>query len=169
MRVASTAALVRLTGDAQAALTDAESSGMPQSRRAQLQRDIQALASALGEVRAASLLGDFDLFAHLVAAGSPLAAALQAHWQEQDAAPERQQAAQLELAQAAAARASCAHLACLNLEATGRRGKLCTGCRVVRYCCRDCSVADWQAGHRAPCRLLAAAREAEDTGGQPRE
>ncbi len=89
-----------------------------------------------------------------------VAAALQAHWQRADAPLEQQQAAQLELAQAAATRTSCAHLACPNVGATGRRGKLCTGCRVARYCCRACSVADWRAGHRAACRLLAAGREA---------
>ncbi|KAL4439838.1 hypothetical protein ABPG75_002839 [Micractinium tetrahymenae] len=94
-------------------------------------------------------------------AAAQVAAALQANWQQADAAPEQQQAAQLELAQAAAARASCAHLACPNVGATGRRGKLCTGCRVARYCSRACSVADWRAEHRTACRLLAAAREAE--------
>ncbi|KAL4439836.1 hypothetical protein ABPG75_002837 [Micractinium tetrahymenae] len=94
-----------------------------------------------------------------------VAAALQVDWQVQDAAPERRQVAQLELAQAAATRTSCAHLACPNVGATGRRGKLCTGCRVARYCSRACSVADWQAGHRVACRLLAAAREAEAAAG----
>ena len=155
---ASTAALACLVTEAKLALREAESSGMPQSRRAQLQRDIQALASAHEEACATNWSD--ELFEHTQPASARLAAALQAHWQEQDAAPERQQAAQLELAQAAAARASCAHLACPNLEATGRRGKLCTGCRVARYCCRDCSVADWRAGHHAACRLLAGARDA---------
>ncbi len=93
-------------------------------------------------------------------AAAQVAAALQVHWQRADAAPERQQAAQLELAQAAATRASCAHLACPNVGATGRRGKLCTGCRVAHYCCRACSEADWRAGHRAACRQLATGRGA---------
>ncbi len=98
---------------------------------------------------------------HVLSVAAQMAAALQAHWQRADAEPERQQAAQLELAQAAATRASCAHLACPNVGATGQRGKLCTGCRVARYCCRSCSVADWRAGHRVACSQLAAARAEE--------
>lgn len=133
---------------------------MPPGRRAQLQQGCQRMSAALGEVPARVSSGEHNFFAVVEPAGIGLASALLAHWQEQDGRPERQQAAQLELAQAAAARASCAHLACPNLEATGRRGKLCTGCRVARYCCRDCSVADWRAGHHAACRLLAGARDA---------
>ncbi|KAL4439825.1 hypothetical protein ABPG75_002826 [Micractinium tetrahymenae] len=128
-----------------------------QQLRVQL-RTVLALAKREGgpptsEVHAALM--------HALPAAAQVATALQAHWQVQDAAPERQQAAQLELAQAAAARTSCAHLACPNVSATGRRGKLCTGCPVARYCSRACSVAVWRAGHRAACRLLAAERKAE--------
>ncbi len=100
----------------------------------------------------------WDALLRALSPAATVAAALQAHWQRADAAPGQQQAAQLELAGAAATRISCAYLACPNVGATGRRGKVCTACRVARYCCRACSVADWRAGHCTACRLLAAAR-----------
>ncbi|EFN51556.1 hypothetical protein CHLNCDRAFT_140026 [Chlorella variabilis] len=41
--------------------------------------------------------------------------------------------------------------------------RFCSGCRAVRYCGRDCQLADWDAGHCAECgqlRALAAALQA---------
>ncbi len=35
--------------------------------------------------------------------------------------------------------------------------KQCGGCRAVRYCCADCQRAHWRAGHKAACKLIAAA------------
>ncbi len=35
--------------------------------------------------------------------------------------------------------------------------KQCGGCRAVRYCCADCQRAHWRAGHKAECKLIAAA------------
>ena len=73
--------------------------------------------------------------------------------------------AALELAQAAATR-SCANLRCPNVagegrEAEGRPNQRCSACRAVRYCCRECSVVDWKAGHKRVCAALAAAVAAE--------
>ncbi len=158
-------ALIGLLERAEDAQREAARSPMPQSSKEQLQQDSRQVAAALQELAGNGSLDKF--FARVGSACARLAGALLAHWQEQDAEHERQQAAQLELARAAATRASCAHLACSNLDATGRRGKLCSGCRVARYCSHACSMADWRAGHRAACRLLAAARAAEGPAGQP--
>ena len=55
----------------------------------------------------------------------------------------------------------CAHACCATIvgarEADSPRGKLCSGCRVVRYCGPACQKADWRA-HKAACRELAKAR-----------
>ena len=90
-----------------------------------------------------------------------VAALVEAYYQ----LPERQAAAALELALAAATR-DCANLRCPNVagegrEAEGRVNKRCSACRAVRYCCSECSVVDWKAGHRRLCGALAAAAAAE--------
>lgn len=71
----------------------------------------------------------------------------------------------LELAQAAATR-SCAYLGCSNLvleggpaAGEGVGSKKCAACRSVWYCGTNCSHADWRAGHRRVCKVLAAARQ----------
>ena len=70
--------------------------------------------------------------------------------------PEGQQLA-LEAA-AALGTLRCAHLGCHNLagasEAAAKRRK-CAGCKAVRYCSEECSMADWRR-HRPACRLLVA-------------
>jgi hypothetical protein len=106
-----------------------------------------------------------------------VAALVEAFYQQ----PEQQAAAALELAQAAATRA-CANLRCPNVAGQGReeegrlnKNKRCSACQAVRYCCRECSVVDWRAGHRRLCCALAepaaaeaAAEEAvDDAAGEP--
>ncbi|KAL4424586.1 hypothetical protein ABPG77_009170 [Micractinium sp. CCAP 211/92] len=53
----------------------------------------------------------------------------------------------------------CANLRCPTLPAgddlAGGRGKLCGGCRTVRYCSLACSQQDWRA-HKSACRALQA-------------
>lgn len=122
----------------------------------------QQLEAAMGSLKDTDRLSIAKLapLRHALLPAFELAVALEAYWQAEDASQERQQAARLELAQAAAARQSCAHLACPNLEATGKRGRRCSGCNTARYCSHACSAADWRAGHRRACKLLAAAREA---------
>ena len=77
---------------------------------------------------------------------------------EQDPAQRAQQA--VEAAEALATRA-CAHPASTTVvgasEAAAPRGKLCSGCRLVRYCGAACQKADWPA-HRAACREVASRR-----------
>ncbi|KAL4428412.1 hypothetical protein ABPG75_002501 [Micractinium tetrahymenae] len=74
----------------------------------------------------------------------------------------------LRRARALSARPGCGNPRCADLTGpseAGRRGKLCTGCMLVRYCCTACSKADWKA-HRPACRLLVAQRAtAEQAGG----
>lgn len=48
----------------------------------------------------------------------------------------------------------CSRLAGAS-EAAAPRGRLCTGCRTVRYCSEACSRMEWPQ-HRAACRLLRA-------------
>jgi hypothetical protein len=51
----------------------------------------------------------------------------------------------------------CAHLGCTSATAYGLpdpKRKVCTGCRVVRYCGAECQKQDWPA-HKAACRALA--------------
>jgi len=68
----------------------------------------------------------------------------------------------------------CAHLGCLKLPAgagglaaceaslgVNRKGSLCGGCGVVRYCSAACAKQDWP-GHRRVCRRLAAAAQRKD-------
>lgn len=81
--------------------------------------------------------------------------------------PDQREAAQLELALAAAAR-SCANLACQNLETVrarelaGKGNQRCSACKVSRYCCPTCHAQDWrQGGHRRACPLLKAAMAAQ--------
>jgi hypothetical protein len=57
----------------------------------------------------------------------------------------------------------CSHLGCANLRGpsaeglvAGRKGVVCGGCRVARYCSLACQQADWPR-HRRMCRRLAAA------------
>ena len=88
-----------------------------------------------------------------------------------EALPEAQAAAQLELAQAAAAR-SCANLACAQLElpggpaaGQGEHSRRCSGCRAAWYCDEACSRADWKSAqalpsHKRVCKQLAEARQA---------
>lgn len=92
-----------------------------------------------------------------------LACLLRQHWQAEASHAETVAAARLDLARAAATR-DCANLRCPHF--TGKRGRLCSGCRTVRFCCQECNVAAWQAGHmlghRHVCAALAAARQAAD-------
>jgi hypothetical protein len=64
----------------------------------------------------------------------------------------------------------CAHLGCTtgvagslaSCEASlgvNRKGSMCGGCGVVRYCSAACAQQDWP-GHRRVCRRLAAAAAA---------
>jgi hypothetical protein len=89
-----------------------------------------------------------------------LAQLLWQHWQQ----PEQQAAARLELAQAAATRC-CAYLRCAQLGAQGgpaagegAGSKRCAGCRTAWYCGIACQRADWRAGHKEMCKVLAAVR-----------
>ena len=50
----------------------------------------------------------------------------------------------------------CSNMACVNLEGmseTRAAGKWCSGCKVVRYCSRECQVAHWRS-HKGLCKRL---------------
>ena len=50
----------------------------------------------------------------------------------------------------------CGNPRCASLEGASEaaaRGHKCSGCRLVRYCSRQCSVADWPQ-HKLCCKLL---------------
>ena len=87
----------------------------------------------------------------------PLAAALA---KAGELSPAEQARLAVEAAEALATRA-CAHPCCTTIvgasEAAAPRGKLCSGCRLVRYCGPRCQKADWPA-HKAACREVASRR-----------
>ncbi|KAI7845896.1 hypothetical protein COHA_000629 [Chlorella ohadii] len=142
-----------------------------QGRREQLQACVAALRRAMQPMWTSNVGGRTlrrfnEIQGHLPAAlrlGTPLAAALLDWWRR----PEAQQAAALEVAQAAARR-SCAYLRCGNLGGEGGPAagegvgsQRCSACRAVWYCGTACSHADWRVGHRRVCKALGAARAAE--------
>ena len=50
----------------------------------------------------------------------------------------------------------CYNPRCRNLAGASEaqlKGKLCTGCRVARFCCMDCSKAVWKE-HKADCKFM---------------
>lgn len=72
----------------------------------------------------------------------------------------------LQRARALALRRSCANLACTSLAGRSEaecKGRLCSGCKALRFCCKACSKEAWHAGgHKATCALLAAERRDEE-------
>jgi hypothetical protein len=60
------------------------------------------------------------------------------------------------------AAALCCNPACVNLHGSSEAallgpGSRCSGCKVARFCSKECSMAAWKAGHKAVCRRLKAA------------
>ncbi|GLC41689.1 hypothetical protein PLESTB_000688200 [Pleodorina starrii] len=50
---------------------------------------------------------------------------------------------------------TCANPSCVNLEGDSEAElglAACGGCGAVGYCCRECQVAHWRAGHKAECK-----------------
>jgi hypothetical protein len=37
----------------------------------------------------------------------------------------------------------------------------CSGCRVARYCCKNCQVLQWKSGHKPACKAAAATRSCQ--------
>ncbi|PRW57589.1 hypothetical protein C2E21_3488 [Chlorella sorokiniana] len=132
-----------------------------------LKTRMQAAAAALRQALPARLvppwdrqlaLQQLDRLAHCVTKAQALAAVLRRRWEAQAGNPATASAARLELAHAAATR-DCANLRCPHFSGAGRKGKRCTGCHTVRYCCQECNVAGWRAGHKHVCAALAAERQ----------
>ena len=46
---------------------------------------------------------------------------------------------------------------CANCKEKLKTLMSCAKCKKVRYCCRECQVADWKAGHKQLCLQLEAA------------
>ena len=103
-------------------------------------------------------LQQLSCLADCVTKAQAVAALLRQHWDARASSPAVLSAARLDLARAAATR-NCANLLCPHFGGAGRRGKKCTGCRAVRYCCQECNVAGWRAGHKHVCATLAAERQ----------
>ena len=133
----------------------------------QLQASLRALMQAYARFQRSTPVEGFSAFELMKATLQPMlepagrvAALVEAYHQQ----PEQRAAAAVELAQAVATR-SCANLRCPNVagqgrEAEGRPNQRCSACRAVHYCCRECNVVDWKAGHRRMCSVLAAAAAA---------
>jgi hypothetical protein len=119
---------------------------------------------AMSEDSPAPLVEQFSLLKHqALPQAEALSQVFWQHWHQ----PEQQAAARLEVAQAAVTRC-CAYLRCAQLGAQGGPAagqglgsKRCSGCRTAWYCGVACQRADWQAGHKEMCKVLAAARKQE--------
>jgi hypothetical protein len=68
----------------------------------------------------------------------------------------------------------CGHLGCMTLPGPGQeveqglelpRGKLCSGCKAVRFCNSTCLQQAWKSSHRVACRALARQREEREAAG----
>jgi hypothetical protein len=44
-----------------------------------------------------------------------------------------------------------------EMQGVSGKGRVCGGCKVARYCCKECATAHWKAGHRAVCKRIAGA------------
>jgi hypothetical protein len=58
--------------------------------------------------------------------------------------------------------ALCNNPACVNLQGSSEAallgpGSRCSGCKVARFCSKECSMAAWKAGQKAVCKRLKAA------------
>lgn len=97
----------------------------------------------------------------------PLLAALRAEERRQAKLGPKQAAALALRIESAKALRPCASLACPHLAANPQlRGKTCSACRTVRYCCAEDQAHDWrEGGHRAVCRLLRGASGSGNGGG----
>jgi hypothetical protein len=147
----------------------AELAGQLREGAARLSASLDALhASGKGLAAQRSAGGARQLAAALKPLLQPaaeLAALVHQHWQ----LPEQAAAVQVERTHAAATR-SCAYAGCANLSAGDGSSKLCSGCRVARYCGAECSHADWrQGGHRRVCKALTAARQQQRGEGEGRQ
>jgi ATP-dependent RNA helicase DHX37/DHR1 len=55
----------------------------------------------------------------------------------------------------------CCNPGCVNLQGASEAallgpGSRCSGCKVARFCSKECSMAAWKAGHKAVCKRLKA-------------
>jgi len=61
---------------------------------------------------------------------------------------------------------ACNNPACVTfsglseMQGVSGKGRACGGCKVARYCCRECQQQHWKAGHKAVCKRLAASGSA---------
>lgn len=53
----------------------------------------------------------------------------------------------------------CGYVGCMSITLPNVKGKLCSGCKVVRYCSEKCLKADWKKNHRIACKAIAAGAE----------
>jgi hypothetical protein len=48
----------------------------------------------------------------------------------------------------------CRHCSKMESDNDNKPLMVCSKCKVAQYCCRDCQVAAWKAGHRDECKTL---------------
>jgi hypothetical protein len=53
---------------------------------------------------------------------------------------------------------------CVSPPTTSKSLQLCSGCRLVRYCGRECQMAAWRAVHKHTCKLYVAAQKRDACG-----
>jgi len=54
----------------------------------------------------------------------------------------------------------CGYVGCRTIILPNAKGRLCSGCQVVRYCSEACSKADWKKHHKIACKAIAAGAKA---------
>jgi len=54
----------------------------------------------------------------------------------------------------------CGYVGCRTIALPNEKGRLCSGCKVVRYCSETCSKADWKKHHKIACKAIAAGAKA---------
>ncbi|KAK7028622.1 hypothetical protein R3P38DRAFT_2937525 [Favolaschia claudopus] len=56
-------------------------------------------------------------------------------------------------------------MACHNVQCAEAKAKsalkVCSGCKISRYCSKECQAADWHDGHRQVCPILSSRRKAD--------
>jgi MYND finger len=52
----------------------------------------------------------------------------------------------------------CGNVGCHAMLLPEQKSKLCSGCKVVRYCSEKCLKADWKKNHKIACKAIAAGR-----------
>ena len=66
----------------------------------------------------------------------------------------------------------CAYVLSTDLSEDGRKKgkmKVCANCHQTQYCCKECQLEHWKAGHKHECKKLTAQRLGQEGDGEEEE